>query len=159
MSNTRCTRGISPSSRSAVGRTGLRLWPRGNVSRGDTSSGRTGRCCLAASRLLAATAIVYLPVVFADFAWDDQGQILANADNLRLSRIPAFFLTDVWSMTEQENIVRPPYYRPLFMTSLTVDHVLFGLSAWGYHLHSLLWHLAAVVALLVLLKQVLPPIP
>ena len=117
------------------------------------------RFLLAATLLLAATAIVYLPVVFADFAWDDQGQILANADNLRLSRIPAFFLTDVWSMTEQENIVRPPYYRPLFMTSLTVDHVLFGLSAWGYHLHSLLWHLAAVVALLVLLKQVLPPIP
>ncbi len=109
--------------------------------------------------LLVATAAVYFPVILADFAWDDQGQILDNAANLSLSHVPGYFVSDVWSMTEQENIHRPPYYRPLFLASLAVDHALFGLSPRGYHLHSLLWHLAATASLLAFLRRVLPRFP
>ncbi len=137
-------------SRTAEWEAGQRCGPRGTSERVLVLGGLL---------LLAVTAAVYAPIVTADFVWDDQGQILDNADNLALTRIPSYFLSDIWAMTHEENIRRPPYYRPLFLASLAVDHALFGLSAHGYHLTSLLWHLAAVLALLAFLRQWLSPVP
>jgi tetratricopeptide (TPR) repeat protein len=102
--------------------------------------------------------VAYLPVALAGFVWDDLPQVVGNLYTAELRRLPRIFLTDVWS-TSGVVVEDPPYYRPLLIASFAVDRALFGLSPAGHHLHSLLWHVAAVCLLWALLRRLLPSIP
>lgn len=44
-------------------------------------------------------------------------------------------------------------WNPLTRMSLLVDHALYGMEAWGYHLTNLLWHLTNVLLLFGLLQR------
>ncbi len=102
--------------------------------------------------LLLVTAAIYAPVLAAGFAWDDEA--LVQASYIPLG--PEVFLTDFWSGLGDETR-SSGYYRPLVLLGLALDRALFGGAAWGFHLHSLLWHLAAVAALALLLSAVTRP--
>ena len=47
------------------------------------------------------------------------------------------------------------YFRPLFLASLLVDHAIWGLQPWGYHLTNILLHLAVVALFYGLLCELL----
>ena len=106
--------------------------------------------------LLLVTLLVYWPLQAAGFSWDDQALVADNRYTDSLSNLATFFRVDLWSTTR---IPAPPsgYYRPLFLTSLAVDRALFGLNAGPHHLHSLLWHVAAILSLFLVLRALLPP--
>ncbi|MSQ02226.1 MAG: hypothetical protein EXR71_10105 [Myxococcales bacterium] len=90
---------------------------------------------LALPTLFGACVAVYLPVLGMGFVSDDPALILVNQPSI--AQIPGFFFADLWDGTDTG------YYRPLFVSTLAVDRALFGHEAWGFHLHSLGWHLLA----------------
>jgi hypothetical protein len=103
--------------------------------------------------ILAITAAVYAPVVNLGFVSDDNGLILNPATGIAQQTIGSVFQSDLWHFQESQS----GYYRPLMMLSLMLDHTLFGDWAGGYHLHSLLWHLAATFLLGRLLTRLFDP--
>ncbi len=103
--------------------------------------------------LLAVTVAAYAALALAGFVWDDIPLVVQNSH--LDGPIGRFFVTDLWAGTGQES----GYYRPLMLLSLALDRALWGGSAAGYHLHSLAWHLLAVVALWCLLRELVEPVP
>jgi len=49
-----------------------------------------------------------------------------------------------------------PYYRPMVTASFALDHALFGLDPWGYHLTNVLLHLANALLVLMLVRRLYP---
>ncbi len=83
-----------------------------------------------------------LPKEFTN--WDDPKYILDNP------------LIQTISFQNLQNILATPYfanYAPVTMLSFTLDISLWGTNANAFHLHNVLLHLAALVALYVLLGQ------
>jgi hypothetical protein len=108
---------------------------------------------LALLGLLLLTAGVYGHGLWtAGFVWDDVPLILMNDALGRLDRVPSLFAEDLWS-TSGAGEVHSGYYRPLVLLSFSLDKAMFGDQPLGYHLHSLAWHLLAVVALVAVLKD------
>ena len=96
--------------------------------------------------ILTLTAGAYGGLINAGHAWDDYSLVRDNAYTGSWSNLGAFFSLDLWETTR----LAPHgsgFYRPLFLTSLAVDYSLFGTSPGGAHLHSVVWHLLAVVLL------------
>lgn len=108
--------------------------------------------------ILALTAACYAALVQAGFVWDDRQLVEGN----RLVGSPEFlgqFLrVDLWSTATGVEEIESGYYRPLFLLSLALDRLLWGLSPAGHHLQSIAWHLAAVTALWRLLRQLVSPV-
>ena len=90
---------------------------------------------LIAILLLAVIIAVYWPGIRSPFQFDDEGGIVMNPALWRLSDLRAVLTY---------NIVLP---RPLFNLSLAIDHALWGLNPFGFHVTNLLIHL--ICALLV----------
>lgn len=104
---------------------------------GSTTIGRPG---LAA---LSITALVYLPLLWADYVWDDDALILANTALEGIDGLIAAWTGGLWDHTPSAN--HPPlYYRPWMLWSLWLDRLL-GQSAMVAHAHSLVWHLVCVL--------------
>lgn len=108
--------------------------------------------------LLGACALTYSPLWDVAFSWDDEALIVDNQVTGSLANIGEFFTRDLWGTTRLSEL-KSGYYRPLMLLSLALDRALFGLSATAAHVHSLLWHLAAVVALHRLLVRLVPSGP
>ena len=102
------------------------------------------------SILLGITVLVYSGLWSLGFVWDDIPLIVRN-HALADTSVWALFTGDLWS-DSGAGVVASGYYRPLVLLSFAVDRLLFGLAPAGYHIHSLLWHLAAVGGLVVLLE-------
>ncbi len=103
----------------------------------------------AAARIVvfAATAVMFLPVLFNDFvAFDDPTYILYPARDGLLT----------WSGANVAHWFRTPVvgvYLPFTMLSYMADHSLWGLSAFGFHLTSVLLHAASGVLLFGIARQ------
>lgn len=95
---------------------------------------------------------VFLPLLAAGHVFDDDLLILQNTELDSLSRPWRFFVQPLWAGTPR---LEPPglYHRPLMVLSLALDRALFGTAPGPAHLHSLLWHLAAVGGLAALLRR------
>ena len=100
---------------------------------------REPRAALLAVSLLLVVAGAYAQAPTADFHLDDSALILHNPVVTSLD-VSAAWLGDLWSGIS----VPSPYYRPLVVLSFMLDRVLFGENPAGYHVHNVLWHLAAV---------------
>lgn len=104
--------------------------------------------------VVVVTALVFLPALACGFVWDDHILVLDNQLITSWANFPALWTSSLWAGTPLAE--GDAYYRPLMVASLLVDRSLFGLSAVGYHAHSLLWHLLAVGLAWRLLSRWLP---
>ena len=103
---------------------------------GDSRQART----LWPAAIIAATFLAYVATLDFGFVFDDHVLILAN-DSIRSWRyFPSYFSSHIWSFTYPHLLAN--YYRPFFLTWLRLNDALFGLHAWGWHLTSLLAHVA-----------------
>jgi tetratricopeptide (TPR) repeat protein len=105
--------------------------------------------CLAV--LLALTALAFLPALDYGFVYDDDVQVVSNAAIRSWSSVPSYFVSSVWSF--HDPAAASNYYRPLFYLWLRLNFALFGLHAFGWHLSSLLAHLAASGLVFALLRR------
>jgi tetratricopeptide (TPR) repeat protein len=83
-------------------------------------------------------ALVYLNALNNSFVYDDHRVILENYSIRDLSNIRALFQNDL--------------FRPAVNISYAIDYARSGLQPFGYHLTSLLLHMANVVLLFVLVR-------
>jgi len=123
---------------------------------GGAHSGRTptdavssGYWLLALSFLLAL--IAYYPTLQYGFVFDDVQQIVENPAIRSWASTSQYFTAHVGAGVFPG--VKGSFYRPLFLIWLRCNYVFFQASPWGWHLTSLLAHLAAVWMFFVLVRQ------
>ena len=85
--------------------------------------------------LVAAVVLCFSPALPGDFLWDDDLHITANP-----TIIGPLGLKEIWT-TAAAN------YFPLVLTNFWVQHALWGLNPFGYHVVTLLFHALAAVLL------------
>ena len=88
--------------------------------------------------LVLLQPLMYFNGVEGDFVFDDQFLIVDTMGKLTPYSIWTGGLWD--EAPNQAN-----FYRPLFSMTIWLDQQLFALHAQGYHVHSLLWHIANLV--------------
>ncbi|HEX5733508.1 MAG TPA: tetratricopeptide repeat protein [Blastocatellia bacterium] len=104
--------------------------------------------------LLAVTLLVFANSLQGEFVYDDRMQILNNPTITSLSNIPRMFTESVWQFLNEKNPEAVgPYYRPLFNVALIVGYQLFEYQTFGWHLISILFHLAAVMLIYALARR------
>ncbi|HJN75259.1 MAG TPA: tetratricopeptide repeat protein [Myxococcota bacterium] len=109
--------------------------------------------------LIVLTGIAYLPLLSSGFVWDDSALVADNRLTGDLfGNLREILTADLWH-TLRLGSADSGYYRPLMLLSLAVDRSLFGLDPAAHHAHSVLWHLACVLALWGLLRKLVPAIP
>lgn len=95
------------------------------------------KCLLAAFGLLAGCAIPYLTILKNDFiyTWDDDVYVVENLvlRDWSIENLKTIFTTELGAN-----------YHPITYLSLAFEYQLFDGEAWGFHLMSLLFHLACV---------------
>lgn len=99
--------------------------------------------------LVALCSGLYLPAVRGRFLFDDLWTIVHNPAIRSFARLPALFSGRALA----EGL--PDAWRPLMVVSHMVDYQLFGMHPAGYHLHTILWHAAATVALWAVCRRLL----
>jgi thioredoxin-like negative regulator of GroEL len=90
--------------------------------------------------ILAATFISYAGTLALGFVFDDHILIESNASIRSWRYFPGYFASHIWSFRYPHLLAN--YYRPLFLTWLRLNDALFGLHPWGWHLTSVLGHVA-----------------
>jgi tetratricopeptide (TPR) repeat protein len=122
---------------------------RSHGERAETGVGPSGHWLLALSFLIAL--IAYLPTLRYGFVFDDVQQIVENPAIRSWSGVPQYFTAHVGAGVFPW--VKGSFYRPLFLMWLRFNYIFFQASPWGWHLSSLLAHLAAVWMFFVLVRQ------
>jgi protein O-mannosyl-transferase len=77
-----------------------------------------------------AAGLLYLPTLHNGFVWDDHGFIESNSVIKRIHPLNRFFVN--------QGVIKQ---RPGMLFSLALDHRLWGLNPFGYHLTNLLLHM------------------
>src|SRR5689334_943241 len=108
--------------------------PRGKS--GDSSSAKARLGPWGSGLLLCALVVMaYLPATRAGFVWDDVDHLTENP-----CIVGPLGLTEIWT-TSRASIC------PLVFTTFWVEHRLWGLNPWPYHVVNILMHAAAALVL------------
>ncbi len=94
--------------------------------------------------LLAVTFAVYYNSINNGFVGDDIGFVRDNTNIRSLANIPSFF-TSPRMLAANDPGWGTLIFRPLRTISYALDYAVFGLRPWGFHLTSLVLHMAACV--------------
>src|SRR5438132_14122346 len=100
--------------------------------------------------LLVVTAAVYLPTLHFEFVYDDVQQIVMDQPRLQWHALPGYFKSDVWSPI---SFFRTNYYRPVFLTWLLLNYLLFGLNTMLSHAGAIPCHLPATLLLTLVARR------
>jgi tetratricopeptide (TPR) repeat protein len=95
--------------------------------------------------LVLALVATYWVALRGDFLWDDDLHITANP-----TIIGPLGLTDIWTSARAN-------YFPLVLTNFWVQHALWGLAPFGYHVVTLVCHILAALLLWRVLAQLRVP--
>ena len=93
---------------------------------------------LAAAAALMA-GLVYVSALSNPFVYDDRRVVLENLSIRDLSNVRALLLNDV--------------FRPVVNITYAIDYAMWGLAPFGFHVTSVLLHMANVVLLFVLMRR------
>ncbi len=84
--------------------------------------------------VIALTGLLsHISYIFNDFTWLDHNDIQSKTSILPFEQIYKAFITPFG---------RTAFYRPLVTLSYSLDYLLYGEKAWGYHLTNVLLHIA-----------------
>jgi protein O-mannosyl-transferase len=109
---------------------------------------------LVVAGILAIIFLAYFNSLGGQFVYDDRVQILRNPTILSLANIPSMFTQSVWQFIDPapgETI--GTYYRPLFNILLAVNYNLFGPNVVGWHVVSVLLHLAVTLLVYMIARR------
>lgn len=88
--------------------------------------------------LLCLQPILYAQGLLGGFVFDDRFLIVETMGQVSLYDI---WFGGLWDNTDHQ----ANFYRPFFSMSIWIDQMLFGNNSFGYHIHSLLWHMLNIV--------------
>jgi tetratricopeptide (TPR) repeat protein len=103
------------------------------------------------SLALLLALIGYWPTLRYGFVFDDVQQIVENPAIKSWSSLPQYFTAHVGAGIFPE--AKGSFYRPLFLLWLRLNHGLFDVAPFGWHLTSLLVHLCAIWMFFLLARQ------
>ena len=92
--------------------------------------------------LILLTVLAYLNSFGNSFVWDDQNNIVHNEHLKEPVILRNLFLSPQESPAQ--------FYRPLSYLSIRIDHALWGLKPFGYHLTNFVFHLFNAILILLL---------
>ena len=101
--------------------------------------------------VLFSTFIVYGGTLEFGFVYDDHELIVENAYVHSWAYLRHYFREPMWGQFSSIGIQN--YYRPLLDVWLRINHVLFGVRSWGWHLTSVLAHIAATWLVYALVRR------
>lgn len=96
--------------------------------------------------LCLVTCITYISSIFNPFIWDDEQFIYKNAHVLTFNLPGIFTKNTIDGAGEISN-----YYRPLTTLTFAVDHAVWGLQPFGFHLTNIFLHTASALLVAVIL--------
>jgi hypothetical protein len=102
-----------------------------------------------AALVVAVVTAVFARSLSGEFVWDDHRFVTENPHVLR----PASWLAFLTDAGLADTYGAHGIVRPLRTFEFAADHALFGLSPLAFRVHSLLWHLAAALLLLAVLRR------
>jgi hypothetical protein len=97
----------------------------------------------------AVAAIIYLPILSADFVYDDISQILTD----NYIHIPSHFAEVLNLSVMKKDVI--DNNRPIMLLSLMFDSIVWGHNPFGYHLTNLLLHSLCSAMVFLLLYGIL----
>ena len=100
---------------------------------------------------LVLAVVSYWPALGFGFVYDDTQQIVENPALRSWSYLPQYFTANVWAGVFSGG--GGSYYRPLFLLWLRLNYLMFKVAPWGWHLTSLIAHLAATAMLFLLMRK------
>ena len=112
---------------------------------------RSGHRLLIAA--LAITALTYAGTLRFGFVYDDGNQIYFNQAITSWEFLPGFFAAHNWKFMLPD--WAGSYYRPIFMSWLLVNRMIFGLHPAAWHATTVLLHLVATWMAFVVARQIL----
>jgi tetratricopeptide (TPR) repeat protein len=105
-----------------------------------------------AETLVGALAfLAYVPTLGFPFVYDDKPQIIQNPAIHAWAYWPRYFTSHAWA--ELYPNVSGNYYRPLFLLWFRLNHAMFGLNPKGWHLTTILCHVAATYMVFALVRR------
>jgi len=99
----------------------------------------------------ALAFLVYVPTLGFQFVYDDKPQIVQNPAIHAWRYLPHYFTSHAWA--ELYPHVNGNYYRPLFLLWFRLNHAAFGLDPEGWHLTTILCHVAATYMVFILIRR------
>jgi protein O-mannosyl-transferase len=111
------------------------------AGRKELLSSRT--TCIVAAVLAAGVFAIYSPSLNFQFILDDH-RFVGDPRLQSSGYVWEYFTSYVWAQVAG---APPSFYRPLFVLSMRLNHILCGASPWGWHLLSVVKHLSAAVLL------------
>lgn len=100
--------------------------------------------------IVVSVLAAYLPALRNDFVWDDTALILRDPLIRSWRLIPEGFRHFLFT-----DATASDFYRPIQRLTYVLDYEVFAFRSAGYHLTSILYHLAAALALLLLAGELL----
>src|SRR5262249_7768627 len=94
---------------------------------------------IAVAALLIVIALCYANALSNGFVFDDHGHVLEDKTLRSLANVPKIFVAS---------------YRPLRDVTYAIDFAMWGERAFGFHLTSVLMHLANTLLVFVLIRRV-----
>ncbi len=93
----------------------------------------------------------YLNALGGSFVSDDHRFVVKNSILQQPLRLTELFTTSFTNVKKKGGS-----YRPITNLSYWIDHRLFGLTPFGFHLGNLLWHTATALLVFVLFRELWP---
>ncbi len=118
-----------------------------NLPQEQKAGEATGSLLIANSRFIvpalvvAVTFVAYMGTLRYDFVYDDEYVILQNPSVQSWAFAPRYFTEHLWFF----KFPMSNYYRPIFLVWMALNHTLFGLNPVGYHLTTVLAHVAVTL--------------
>jgi tetratricopeptide (TPR) repeat protein len=100
---------------------------------------------------VACATLPYLNILFNDFVYDDDNQVMHNPYVRSFRYLKEIFTTHVWSFRGLTSVGN--YYRPMMTLGYLICYRIFGMRAYGFHLVSLLLHVLIVCLVFVLTER------
>lgn len=106
--------------------------------------------------IAAVSFLAYANALFNGFVFDDTGLIVENPWIKDIRHIPDILTSSVWSFAEEKEVSK--YYRPVVYVTYTLEHYLFGLKPFGWHLVNICLHAFTSVVVFLLSTAVFTPV-
>lgn len=103
---------------------------------------------LAGAALITVVLTVYLNALPNEFVWDDQSLIVRNPHVQSLRHLPKLFNSHLFEAAGSPSLS----YRPLQALTYAIDHAIWGLRPFGYHLTNILLHALCTLMVYALLN-------
>jgi len=100
--------------------------------------------------IIAACLASYFNVLFFDFVWDDNIFIVPNPYMKSFKFLPRFLSKDFWNI----GVLKwsSGYYRPFLAASFMLDHKIWGINPFGYHLTNLIFHILSCILIFLIVE-------